>query len=70
MSKKKSTSYFGKHKQEKDSVLSEDAQRASGGGLHQIAGGEHHALTTNQGVALSDNQNSLRANLRGPTEER
>jgi catalase len=67
MSKQKSTSYFGKHKQEKDSVLSEDAQRASGGELHQIAGGEHHALTTNQGVALSDNQNSLRANPRGPT---
>jgi catalase len=35
--------------------------------LHQIAGGEHPALTTNQGVTLSDNQNSLRANQRGPT---
>jgi hypothetical protein len=35
MSKQKSTSYFGKHKQEKDSVLNEDAQRASGGELHQ-----------------------------------
>jgi len=67
MSKQKSTSYFGKHKQEKDSVLSEDTQRASGGELHQIAGGEHPALTTNQGVSLSDNQNSLRANPRGPT---
>jgi catalase len=67
MSKQKSTSYFGKHKQEKDSVLSEDAQRAAGGELHQIAGGEHPALTTNQGVSLSDNQNSLRANSRGPT---
>ena len=31
---------------------------AAGGELHQIAGGEHPALTTNQGVALSDNQNS------------
>jgi catalase len=39
----------------------------SGGELHQIAGGEHPALTTNQGVSLSDNQNSLRANPRGPT---
>jgi len=67
MSKQKSTSYFGKHKQEKDSVLSEDTQRASGGELHQIAGGDHPALTTNQGVSLSDNQNSLRANPRGPT---
>ncbi|MDD8027822.1 MAG: catalase [Acidobacteriota bacterium] len=35
--------------------------------MHQIAGGGHPALTTNQGVALSDNQNSLRANPRGPT---
>lgn len=40
---------------------------AAGGELHQIAGGEHPALTTNQGVAISDNQNSLRANPRGPT---
>ena len=40
---------------------------AAGGELHQIAGEAHPALTTNQGVALSDNQNSLRANTRGPT---
>jgi catalase len=44
-----------------------DSQTAAAGELHQIAGGEHPALTTNQGVALSDNQNSLRANPRGPT---
>ena len=40
---------------------------APGGELHQVAGGEHPVLTTNQGVALSDNQNSLRANPVGPT---
>ena len=67
MSKQKTTSYFGKGKQKKGAVLSEDVQAANGGELHQIAGGEHPALTTNQGVALSDNQNSLRANPRGPT---
>ena len=39
----------------------------NGGELHQTAGGEHAALTTNQGVAIADNQNSLRANPRGPT---
>ncbi len=44
-----------------------DARWAGGGELHQEAGGRHPALTTNQGVALSDNQNSLRANPRGPT---
>src|SRR5665648_274755 len=43
-----------------------DSQLAAGGELHQIAGGEHPALTTNQGVALSDNQNSLKANPHGP----
>jgi hypothetical protein len=44
------------------------AVMAAGGELHQIAGRwRAPALTTNQGVALSDNQNSLRANPRGPT---
>ena len=38
-----------------------------GGELHQTAGGEHPPLTTNQGVPVSDNQNSLRAHARGPT---
>ena len=45
----------------------EDVNPGAGGELHQIAGGKHPALTTNQGVALSDNQNSLRANPKGPT---
>src|SRR5660397_110320 len=67
MSKRNTTSYFGKGKQEKSPVLRGDAQPAAGGELHQIAGGEHPALTTNQGISLSDNQNSLRANSRGPT---
>jgi catalase len=39
----------------------------TGGEIHQIAGGEHPALTTNQGITVPDNQNSLRANPRGPT---
>jgi catalase len=38
-----------------------------GGELHQLAGDGHPVLTTNQGVALSDNQNSLRAHPHGPT---
>lgn len=54
-------------KQEKGSAPNADSQPGAGGELHQISGGEHPALTTNQGVALSDNQNSLRANPRGPT---
>ena len=67
MSKKKTTSNSGKRKQEKGSAPNGDSQLGAGGELHHIAGREHPALTTNQGVALSDNQNSLRANPRGPT---
>jgi len=67
MSNKKTTSNSGKRKPEKGSTPNGDSQLAAGGELHQIAGGEHPALTTNQGVALSDNQNSLRANPCGPT---
>src|SRR6202161_257352 len=41
-------------------------QVAASGELHQTASGQHCTLTTNQGVVLSDNQNSLKANPRGP----
>ena len=67
MSREKATSKSGKQKKAKGSGPNADTRRAAGGELHQIAGGGHPALTTNQGVALSDNQNSLRANPRGPT---
>jgi len=39
----------------------------NGGEIHQPAGGSHPPLTTNHGVPIADNQNSLRANPRGPT---
>jgi catalase len=67
MNKAKTTSHSGKRKQENNLALYGDSQLTASGELHQIAGGEHPELTTNQGVALSDNQNSLRANPRGPT---
>jgi catalase len=68
MSKHKTTSKSKKSKQKNSSAPPYgEAQLADGGELHQVAGGEHPALTTNQGVVLSDNQNSLRANPRGPT---
>ena len=67
MSKERTTSNGGIRKQEQSSVLNLDSQPAAGGELHQFAGGEHPALTTNQGVPISDNQNSLKANPRGPT---
>ena len=67
MSNEKTTRNPEKRKLEEGSAYSGEAQLAAGGELHQIAGGKHPALTTNQGVALSDNQNSLRAHPRGPT---
>ncbi|MHB8828690.1 MAG: catalase [Syntrophales bacterium] len=67
MSKQKTTGNSGKHKQKKGSAPNRHSRLTAGGELHQIVGGEHPALTTNQGVALSDNQNSLRANPSGPT---
>jgi len=41
--------------------------RASGGETHQQATEDQTPLTTNQGLRVSDNQNSLRAGERGPT---
>src|ERR1035438_999437 len=66
MNKNKTTINSGKRKPRKGWPFNGNSQPAAGGELHQVAGGGHPALTTNQGVALSDNQNSLRANSRGP----
>lgn len=41
--------------------------RGAGGELHRKASGRHPTLTTNQGVPVVDNQNSLRPTPRGPT---
>jgi len=38
----------------------------AGGETHQLAGGAHPPLTTNQGMPVSDGQNSLKAGTRGP----
>jgi catalase len=66
MSQEKKTSNPKKEKQEK--IPADVSSKVAGGGeLHQFAGKETPTLTTNQGVALSDDQNSLRADPRGPT---
>ena len=67
MSKKKTTSKSRTPEQNQGVAAKGIARPVVGGELHQLAGGAHPALTTNQGVALSDNQNSLRANPRGPS---
>ncbi len=41
--------------------------RGKGGETHQRANGDSNVLTTQQGVPISDNQNSLKAGPRGPT---
>jgi len=45
----------------------ENHRRGNGDELHQQAGGSHPALTTDQGIPVADNQNSLRQGTRGPT---
>ena len=41
--------------------------RGQGGETHQVAGGDVPVLTTQQGVPVADDQNSLRVGPRGPT---
>ncbi|MDQ2694604.1 MAG: catalase [Pseudomonadota bacterium] len=45
----------------------QDIVQGEGGETHQTAAGKDQVLTTNQGVPISDDQNSLRAGARGPT---
>jgi catalase len=44
----------------------EEVQRGAGGETHQVAGGGRQRLTTQQGVPVADDQNTLRAGERGP----
>ena len=45
----------------------QNIRRGEGGETHQVAGGEVPILTTQQGIPVSDDQNSLRIGARGPT---
>jgi len=54
--------YMSKAKSPKDEI-----NVGAGGEWHQTAGGKHPPLTTNQGLVIADNQNSLKANPNGPT---
>ncbi len=47
-------------------VAGADSRRGQGDELQQQAGGDHPVLTTQQGIAIADNQNSLKATPRGP----
>ena len=47
-------------------VIPEGQQAASGGELHQAAGGTHPQMTNNRGTVIADDENSLKAGPRGP----
>ncbi len=55
----------GNHKNRK--LGEETVAIGAGGEIHQTATGEVATLTTKQGVPVSDDQNSLKLGLRGPT---
>jgi catalase len=48
-------------------MTSPSSQTGQGGEIHQVAGGDVPVLTTQQGIPVSDDQNSLRIGARGPT---
>jgi len=67
MEKNNITNNYGKMIMEAGTAPNGKTQIGDGGEMHQTHDGGHLALTTNQGVPLSDNQNSLRTHPRGPT---
>ncbi|KAJ3061751.1 hypothetical protein HK102_009004, partial [Quaeritorhiza haematococci] len=44
-----------------------DVSVGAGGETHQVAGGQCPVMTTQQGIPVSDDQNSLKVGARGPT---
>ena len=54
-------------KSKKSTTPNPHQETGNGGELHQLAGGEVLPLTTQQGIPVSDDQNSLRIGERGPT---
>ncbi|MGO3105712.1 catalase [Psychrobacter celer] len=56
-----------KHLDHTDPAKDMNPTRGNGGETHQRADDDTKALTTQQGVVISDNQNSLKAGSRGPS---
>lgn len=48
------------------SVTPEGQEIGSGGEIHQVAGGTHPQMTNQRGTVIGDDENSLKANARGP----
>jgi catalase len=66
MAEKKSTKQPSSSKSARHVVAGKTPATVVGGENHQQADGPATQLTTNQGVPISDNQNSLKAGARGP----
>lgn len=49
-----------------DTALAFAETQGSGGETHQVAGGDVTTLTTQQGIPVADDQNTLRQGVRGP----
>ncbi len=48
------------------SVFPEGQEIGTGGEIHQVAGGTHPQMTNQRGTVVGDDENSLKANGRGP----
>jgi catalase len=57
---------MSKAKMKKASVAVPDQQAGAGGELHQVAGSTHPQMTNQRGLIVGDDENSLKANPRGP----
>lgn len=66
MTKQKNTPQQNKKLQNKNPVKPTD-HAGTGGELHRTTDSRDDSLTTNQGMLISDNQNSLSSGARGPT---
>jgi catalase len=66
MTANKTSSNRSSHK-ESTTLPTSDSPVTTDGALHQSGGSGHPALTTNEGVPIFDNQNSLKAHPHGPT---
>ncbi|MBB5060532.1 catalase [Granulicella aggregans] len=57
---------MSKAKPKKASAAVPDQQVGVGGELHQVSGGAHPQMTNQRGLVVGDDENSLKANPRGP----
>jgi catalase len=67
MVKVSTKSHSSKKPTAKEHPAATTPKQGNAGELHQVAGGDIATMTTQQGIPVADDQNSLRQGLRGPT---